>query len=151
MSITGCCGRSEDTTSWGLIIGTVVFSIVYNFSRFFEYRVKWISDEFLYNNVTGETVFELLPHMNESDFIPVNKSFWIVEQTELRKDLRYIQYYILVTNFIFMGIVPILIMVIFNVLVVRAIKEANERRARMTRRQQRNITVTSMLVSVFFY
>ena len=59
----------------------------------------------------------------------------------------FLQYYILVTNFIFMGIVPILIMVVFNVLVVRAIKEANERRARMTRRQQRNITVTSMLVS----
>ena len=38
-------------------------------------------------------------------------------------------------------------MVIFNVLVVRAVNEANQRRARMTRRQQRNITVTSMLVS----
>ena len=84
-----------------------------------------------------------------SDFIPTNKSFWIVEQTELRSDLRYIQYYILVTNFIFMGIIPSLIMIIFNVLVVRAVNEANQKRARMTRRQQRNITVTSMLVSGF--
>ena len=40
------------------------------------------------------------------------------------------------------------IMIIFNVLVVRAVDEANKRRARMTRRQQRNITVTSMLVTV---
>ena len=48
-----------------------------------------------------------------------------------------------------MGIIPSLIMVIFNVLVVRAVNEANKRRARMTRRQQRNITVTSMLVSQF--
>ena len=70
-----------------------------------------------------------------------------MEQTELRSDLRYIQYYILVTNFIFMGIIPSLIMIIFNVLVVRAVNEANQKRARMTRRQQRNITVTSMLVS----
>ena len=72
-----------------------------------------------------------------------------MEQTELRSDLRYIQYYILVTNFIFMGIIPSLIMIIFNVLVVRAVNEANQKRARMTRRQQRNITVTSMLVSGF--
>ena len=74
-----------------------------------------------------------------------------MEQTELRSDLRYIQYYILVTNFIFMGIIPSLIMIIFNVLVVRAVNEANQKRARMTRRQQRNITVTSMLVSGLIY
>ena len=47
-----------------------------------------------------------------------------------------------------MGIFPSIIMITFNVLVVRAVDEANQRRARMTRRQQRNITVTSMLVSV---
>ena len=72
----------------------------------------------------------------------------VVAQTELRANVAYIQYYILVTNFIFMGIIPSIIMIIFNVLVVRAVNEANQRRARMTRRQQRNITVTSMLVSV---
>ena len=81
----------------------------------------------------------------------MNKTYTIVEQTNLRSDPRYIQYYILVTNFIFMGIIPSIIMVIFNVLVVRAVNEANQRRARMTRRQQRNITVTSMLVSVLFF
>ena len=70
-----------------------------------------------------------------------------MEYSDLRQDPRYVQYYILVTNFIFMGIIPSIIMIIFNVLVVRAVNEANKKRARMTRRQQRNITVTSMLVS----
>ena len=41
-----------------------------------------------------------------------------------------LQYYILLTNFVFMGIVPSGIMIVFNVLVVRAVNEANKRRAR---------------------
>ena len=40
--IPGCCGRSEETTSWCLIFGVTFFSVVYNFSRFFEYEMKWI-------------------------------------------------------------------------------------------------------------
>ncbi len=40
----------------------------------------------------------------------------------------YIQYYILTANFVVMGIGPCVIMVIFNVLVVRAVDEANKRR-----------------------
>ena len=83
-----------------------------------------------------------------SELFPINKTFLVVEQTDFRKDKNYIQYYILLTNFIFMGIIPSIIMIIFNVLVVRAVNEANQRRARMTRRQQRNITVTSMLVII---
>jgi hypothetical protein len=140
----GCCGRSEDNTSWGLIIGTVVFSIVYNFSRFFEYQVEWVTDMMPYSNQTGEWLEE---YINSSDVNLVNRTFMIVAQTGLRSNVTYIQYYILVTNFIFMGIIPSIIMISFNVLVVRAVNEANQRRARMTRRQQRNITVTSMLVS----
>ena len=88
-----------------------------------------------------------LMNSTSGDVFFVNKTFLVVEQTELRSNIEYIQYYILLTNFIFMGIIPSIIMIIFNVLVVRAVNEANQRRARMTRRQQRNITVTSMLVS----
>ena len=88
-----------------------------------------------------------LINSTSGDVFFVNKTFLVVEQTELRSNIEYIQYYILLTNFIFMGIIPSIIMIIFNVLVVRAVNEANQRRARMTRRQQRNITVTSMLVS----
>ena len=32
-ALLGCCGRSEEKTSWALISGIVVFSILYNFSR----------------------------------------------------------------------------------------------------------------------
>lgn len=148
--ITGCCGRSEDTTSWCLIFGTVIFSIIYNFSRFFEFRVDWVTQELYYNNST-EQFLPFAPSNDSGDVWIVNKTFAAVEQTDLRKDIRYIQYYILVTNFIFMGIIPSIIMIIFNVLVVRAVNEANQRRARMTRRQQRNITVTSMLVTIHWH
>ena len=130
-----------------MIIGTVFFSIVYNISRFFEFRVKWITEELPFSNLTNS--FDPGAYNLTENHYLVNKTYNMVEQTDLRSDPRYIQYYILVTNFIFMGIIPSLIMVIFNVLVVRAVNEANKRRARMTRRQQRNITVTSMLVRHF--
>ncbi len=90
--------------------------------------------------ISGDQMF------NESEVDWENRTMLMVSQTDLRANRNYIQYYILVTNFIFMGIIPSIIMIIFNVLVVRAVNEANQRRARMTRRQQRNITVTSMLV-----
>ena len=44
--------------------------------------------------------------------------------------LSFHQFYILLTNFIIMGLVPSGIMIVFNVLVVRAVNEANKRRAR---------------------
>ena len=102
--------------------------------RFFSHYLFLFAGLDLINSTSGDVFF-------------VNKTFLVVEQTELRSNIEYIQYYILLTNFIFMGIIPSIIMIIFNVLVVRAVNEANQRRARMTRRQQRNITVTSMLVS----
>ena len=41
---TLCCS-GEENTSWCLIIGTGIFSVLYNFSRFFEYRyvIDWKS------------------------------------------------------------------------------------------------------------
>ena len=44
--------------------------------------------------------------------------------------LSFLQFYILLTNFVIMGLVPSGIMIVFNVLVVRAVNEANKRRAR---------------------
>ncbi|CAB4056405.1 unnamed protein product [Lepeophtheirus salmonis] len=116
-ALLGCCGRSEQKTSWCLICGTAIFSIVYNFTRFFEFRPELTIDP-----STNLTVFS-------------------VEQTALRKDPLYIQWYILIANFVFMGVFPSIIMIVFNLLVVRAVNEANKKRARMTKRQQRNITV----------
>ncbi len=55
-------------------------------------------------------------------------SEWQVRPTSLRMSKDYIQYYILTANFVVMGIGPCVIMVIFNVLVVRAVDEANKRR-----------------------
>ncbi len=41
-ALLGCCGRSEDNTSWALIAGTAVFSVLYNVSRFFEYTAVMV-------------------------------------------------------------------------------------------------------------
>ncbi len=106
----------QDTTSWALIIGTGFFSVLYNFSRFFEYTAV---------SVVKESAAEL--ELNATSEV-VNETVWEVRPTDLRMDRAYIQYYILMANFIVMGILPFVIMIIFNVLVVRAVDEANKRR-----------------------
>jgi hypothetical protein len=46
------------------------------------------------------------------------------------QNVEYITYYILLANFIFMGIMPCAVMIFFNMLVARAVAKANKRRAR---------------------
>ena len=71
-----------------------------------------------------------------------------VKATNLRDHRDYIAYYLVLSNIVFMGIGPMIVMTVLNVHVVRAVEKANKRRAKMTTRQQRNNTVTSVLVSV---
>ena len=66
----GCGGRSEDTTSWGLIIGTVFFSVIYNFSRFFEFRVQNLTEEWMFSNVTGQFL-----HMDPKSQIGIKSQY----------------------------------------------------------------------------
>ena len=71
----GCGGRSEDTTSWGLIIGTVFFSVIYNFSRFFEFRVQSLTEEWMFSNVTGQFL-----HMDPKSQLGKVNIFWECEK-----------------------------------------------------------------------
>lgn len=71
-----------------------------------------------------------------------------VTPTYLRTHQDYIAYYIVLSNILFMGIGPMSVMSVLNIFVVRTAQKASKRRAKMTKRQQRNNTVTSMLVSV---
>ncbi len=115
-ALLGCCGRSEDTTSWCLILGTAVFSVVYNITRFFEYETTWEPPD---------------PEKG-IPFTRFNKEGLelVVLPTELRLNKDYLRYYILLTNLLFMVILPCAVMITVNVLVVRAVDEANKRRAR---------------------
>jgi len=61
-------------------------------------------------------------------------TYWDATATEMRLSREYVQYYILITNMIFMGVLPCLVMATFNVLVVKAVDEANKRRARISKR-----------------
>ena len=38
------CWRNEENASWYLMFTTLIFSCVYNLSRFFEYRIEWIRE-----------------------------------------------------------------------------------------------------------
>ena len=86
-----------------------------HFFRFFEYEVVW--DVVTYQEVDRFNLSKTLVNVTELLVIP----------TPLRQNVAYIQYYILLTNFVFMGVVPMAIMIIFNVLVVRAVNEANRK------------------------
>ena len=118
-ALLGCCGGSEEATSWAMIVGIVMFSVIYNFSKFFEFRTFTI-DGF------GTTI----------------------SPTNLRLSKSYIFYYNFVSNFIFMGALPMLMMIILNVLIIKEINKANKQRARLTERHQSTATVTAMLMTI---
>lgn len=76
-AMLGCCGRSEDTTSWCLILGTVLFSTVYNFSRSVSQKVTQFDDQrrikchyLSYNRLQGsrDWLSNRGPQHNESKF-----------------------------------------------------------------------------------
>ena len=77
----GCGGRSEDTTSWGLIVGTVFFSVIYNFSRFFEFKVERITEEFIFSNATGQ-----FKHIDQQN--PLGKGYLPYFQNLLSNGLK---------------------------------------------------------------
>ena len=118
-ALLGCCGGSGEATSWAMIVGTVVISILYNIPKFFEYRTVMIDG-----------------------FGAVN------EPTDLRTSKFYVFYYILVSNSIFMGALPMLTMIILNILVIKEVNKANKQRDTLTERQQRTTTVAAMLMAI---
>ena len=118
---------------------TVIFlSVVYNFSYFFELKVKHVTiskhcDEKLQsaNSTTlvedAEIVEKItnLTHGNISNFKAA------LERTELGKNEDYLKYYRFITRLMISGIIPFVVLIYFNIEILRAIKKNNRLRRRL--------------------
>ena len=107
----------------------VLFAALYNVPRFFEVTYGTFFDQ-----GTNETCDYPLP-------------------SELRSNGAYINVYINTMYLVFMYVVPFTSLAVFNLLIYREVKRANKERARLTRLQQKEIGLATMLmvvVLVFF-
>ena len=102
------------------------FSTLYNLPRFWEVTWKTIS--------YGESIG------NETVVVP----------TSLRNDEVYIGIYITWLYLVVMYIVPFLSLAVFNLLIYFEVRRANSERARLTRLQQKEIGLATMLMVVVF-
>ncbi len=103
-----------------------LFATLYNIPRFFE-----IDTVEIFDNRYNET---------ELFFGP----------TDLRNDPTYVNVYISTLYLVFMYIVPFTSLAAFNLLIYREVKRANKERARLTRLQQKEIGLATMLMVVVF-
>ena len=111
------------------VICVAIFATVYNLPRFWE--VKWVTTYYPY----------------------LNASITNVEKTELRNHPTYISVYITWAYLIFMYFIPFSCLAIFNLLIYRQVRIANLERSRMSRQEQKEIGLATMLmvvVIVFF-
>ena len=111
-----------------------VFSIIFNIPRFFELytemetRNSTIFNETLGENVTTEiTVPAVLP-------------------TELRKNSDYSFGYVLITNSVALGFIPMVGLVVLNSLIFRTINQATQRHNAISSNQRRDHSVSSQYV-----
>ena len=106
-----------------------LFAIVYNLPRFWE--IKW------------QTTYPYGPDIPITEVIP----------TELRQNHYYVSIYYTWAYLIFMFFVPFSCLAIFNLLIYRQVRIANSERSRMSRQEQKEIGLATMLmvvVIVFF-
>ena len=116
---------------YGVII-VALSSIIYNLPRFWE--VKW------------KTTYPYGPNFTEYQYTEVI-------QTELRQDPIYLGVYYTWAYLIFMFFIPFSCLAIFNLLIYRQVRIANSERSRMSRQEQKEIGLATMLmvvVIVFF-
>ena len=125
--------RSRSLCTYGRarygVILIALFAIVYNLPRFWE--IKW------------QTTYPYGPKYPITEVI----------QTDLRTNHYYVSIYYTWAYLIFMFFIPFSCLAIFNLLIYRQVRIANSERSRMSRQEQKEIGLATMLmvvVIVFF-
>lgn len=110
----------------------IIFSVLYNIPRFWE---------------VGVVSFPIDEDVKRRNHISENV-IYCVRATELRQDSSYINIYIHWCYLIVIYVLPFLNLAILNCLIYRQIKRANRERQRLSRSEQREISLATMLVCV---
>lgn len=112
------------------VTGVILFSIVFNINRFFEYKTCYATEVKAFNETYNETIQIVYPDV-----------------TDLRKDRHYVQVTMAVTNVV-SYVVPLVVLIVLNTKIYLAIKERTRRLASLTSRQRRDVAVAGVLVCI---
>ena len=140
------------------IIPIVLFSILYNTTRFFEYRMEYIDlDE----------IKSKLPILMQNDDDVTQNYGYEIKFTSLRQNKYYYSIYTIGCNFVFNGLVPFSIIISLNLLLYKRLKQIwketpresissahlGGRKDSMGRRMilnERELAKVSLIVSIIF-
>ncbi len=137
------------------VLAIGVFSAVYNLPRFWE--ITWVSifDPRLNATVTvisanAKQSFGRAPNGSTKSFFPPQPPppFQIYDAAPLRTDETYINVYINWLYLVFMYLLPFSCLAALNLLIYREVKRASRERARLTRLQQKELGLATMLMVV---
>jgi len=119
----------------GYIIPIVLFSIFYNFIKFFELTTDLIEHE------------EWILHDNGTN---ISTSTWypFVNATTLRSDPVYKEYVVFVLNFVMMGLIPVLLLSILNFMIYRSISRATATHNNISSSHRRDTTMARLLMAI---
>ena len=95
----------------GYIIPIVLFSILYNISKFFEIETLSIRNEEWIISENGTNISTVV-------FYPIYNG------TALRLDPLYSKYVVFVLNFVMMGLIPVFLLSCLNFMIYRSISRA---------------------------
>ena len=96
------------------IIPIVLFSLIYNTTRFFEHRMEYNDLDDMKSNMT-------IPIQNDGDY-PQNYGYEI-KSTSLRRNKYYYSIYTIGCNFVFNGLIPFTIIISLNSLLYKRLKQ----------------------------
>ena len=106
------------------------FSIIFNIPRFFElYTEMDTKNSTIFNETLGENV-------------TIEVTVPIVSPTELRKNSDYSRDYVLITNSVALGFIPMVGLVVLNSLIFRTINQATQRHNAISSNQRRDHSVS---------
>ncbi|KAF1766027.1 hypothetical protein GCK72_005982 [Caenorhabditis remanei] len=112
------------TTSSYSIAAIIIFAVVLNFARFFEFEIEYID---------GLVYFK-------RELLDSDKHWW------------YFMFYFIIISIIFDYTVPFVIMFVANMLIISELRRTKKERSLMTIQQQKeqNTTVMLLVVTIFF-
>ena len=107
-----------------VVLGTFIFSVIYNIPRMLEYKVTYI--------------FDSQANMTQAKYV----------HTTLGKNATFRHIYFLYLHIPIMVLLPFLILAVFNTLLIRAVKNSVRTYGRVNNRARRENNLTIMLITV---
>lgn len=119
----------------GYIIPIILFSVSYNFVKFFEIETAVLEHEEWGVDENGTNISTII-------FYPINNA------TSLRADPDYQKYVVFVLNFVMMGLLPVILLSVLNFMIYRSISKATATHNNISSSHRRDTTMARLLIAI---